>query len=196
MEFPDILKMILASFGGAAIALLGLSKWLGTVWANRILEKERARYNRELEKYRAQLKPEADRQSRYIEAQFDLYNSLWESLYNLRSAGDALWKNVNEENMERFVKCHRQTAEMIQTRSLLIEEAHYHELTTLMEAFRIYQLTKGEIMHQAPIATSTGTMAEQAKRIAANRLLRDRYTALIQKIQISLQKQLKGGFGE
>ncbi|MDP3110613.1 MAG: hypothetical protein Q8M71_00740 [Thermodesulfovibrionales bacterium] len=40
---------VLTGLGGGAAIIIRLSSWLGRVWANRILEKDRLKYNRELE---------------------------------------------------------------------------------------------------------------------------------------------------
>lgn len=49
MTWDDTFKIVtamLTSVGGASIIILGLSSWLGKVWANRILEKEKAELDR------------------------------------------------------------------------------------------------------------------------------------------------------
>ena len=40
---------ILGSVGGASLLIMGLSSWLGKVWASRILEKDKLKYQSELE---------------------------------------------------------------------------------------------------------------------------------------------------
>lgn len=45
----EIVQAFLLSIGGAAFIILGLSSWLGKVWAARILEKDRLRYTKEME---------------------------------------------------------------------------------------------------------------------------------------------------
>lgn len=52
MPFADLLSIVgamLLSFGGGAVIVFALSKWLGGVWAGRILENERATLAREHE---------------------------------------------------------------------------------------------------------------------------------------------------
>ncbi|EHH0751598.1 hypothetical protein [Vibrio vulnificus] len=58
MNFEDALNIVsaaLVSIGGGSILILGLSSFLGKVWAQRILGAERAKYELELEKYRDEL---------------------------------------------------------------------------------------------------------------------------------------------
>ena len=52
MTWADTFQVVTAALGavgGTAIVILGLSSWLGKVWANRILEKDRSEYSQELE---------------------------------------------------------------------------------------------------------------------------------------------------
>ena len=45
MTWEDTFKIVtamLTSVGGAGVIIFGLSSWLGKVWANRILEKEKS----------------------------------------------------------------------------------------------------------------------------------------------------------
>lgn len=57
MEMPvwEIVAAIIASFGGAGAIILALSAWLGKVWANRIMQGDKAKHDRELEELRAEL---------------------------------------------------------------------------------------------------------------------------------------------
>ena len=52
MQLEDILKIVAAiaiSFGGGAAIIIGLSNWLGNLWARRILQTENAKFQAELE---------------------------------------------------------------------------------------------------------------------------------------------------
>ncbi len=52
MSLQDLLSVVgsvLIALGGGAVVVFALSKWLGGVWAGRILENERARETREQE---------------------------------------------------------------------------------------------------------------------------------------------------
>jgi hypothetical protein len=58
MTVSDVLKIaasILVSLGGAGAIVIGLSSWLGKVWANRIMAGDRAKHDRALEQLRAEL---------------------------------------------------------------------------------------------------------------------------------------------
>ncbi len=58
MSVADVFKTalaVLASVGGGGAIVLGLSGWLGKVWAERLMERERQDYRKELERLRADL---------------------------------------------------------------------------------------------------------------------------------------------
>lgn len=58
MAFEEMLKiasLILVSFGGGAAIVVGLSSWLGGIWAGRILQTEKAHLDEKLEGLRHEL---------------------------------------------------------------------------------------------------------------------------------------------
>jgi hypothetical protein len=61
----QIAFIILSSVGGAAVIIAALSSWLGKVWANRILESDKAKYTQELDKIRHQFQIELDQLLRW-----------------------------------------------------------------------------------------------------------------------------------
>jgi hypothetical protein len=54
-QVATICISVVTGLGGGAVIIWALSSWLGKVWANRILEKDRLRYNRELEVVKTEL---------------------------------------------------------------------------------------------------------------------------------------------
>jgi len=54
-EIWQTVVAIITATGGAGLIILGLSNWLGKVWANRIMDAEKAKYHNELETLRASL---------------------------------------------------------------------------------------------------------------------------------------------
>jgi len=58
MNIVDILKLgsaVVVSLGGSSLILLALSSWLGRVWAERILERQKAIYAVDLEEFKKKL---------------------------------------------------------------------------------------------------------------------------------------------
>jgi hypothetical protein len=54
-DYWNIAAAVLTSLGGGAIIVAAFSSWLGKVWANRILEKDRAKYQTEIELLKSDL---------------------------------------------------------------------------------------------------------------------------------------------
>lgn len=63
----EIATTIILAFGGTSLILIGCSTWLGKVWANRILEADRAKYAHEL----ARLQDAFDATSRRLQGELD-----------------------------------------------------------------------------------------------------------------------------
>lgn len=55
VEIVSIGASVILSFGGAGAIILALSAWLGKVWANRIMEQDRAKYAEDIETLKSQL---------------------------------------------------------------------------------------------------------------------------------------------
>ncbi|MDO6707593.1 hypothetical protein [Photobacterium sp. 1_MG-2023] len=58
MDLSEVLGIsaaILGTLGGGAGIIFGMSNWLGKVWANRLMEKEKAQYSKELESIKSSL---------------------------------------------------------------------------------------------------------------------------------------------
>lgn len=49
-QIINIATAIIASIGTSSLLIMGLSSWLGRVWAARILEADKLKYAKELEK--------------------------------------------------------------------------------------------------------------------------------------------------
>lgn len=83
---------VIGSLGGGGVIVWGLSSWLGKVWANRIMEKERLEFTQQLEDYKSKLAQELDyvgaiqNKALYIsKSQYDneyrIYQEIWDKLY-------------------------------------------------------------------------------------------------------------------
>ena len=153
----EILQQILISFGGAMIAIIALSKWIGELWMKRILQNEQARHDTALaeyrhqlestkatlmEDYKDQLETARNNRIRFYESQFPFYNELWRSLHDLKLAGDQLWKKANEENLRLFAEQLSKTDIMIERNILLIEDTDLAQLKSLITTFRNFQIGK------------------------------------------------------
>lgn len=75
MTWGDIISIgasVVASLGGGAVIVFALSNWLGKVWADRLMRKERQDYALQLEHLRNSLKLASEEQLASLRAQLDV----------------------------------------------------------------------------------------------------------------------------
>jgi hypothetical protein len=63
MTFVDIFEIggaVMLSLGGASVLIFAFSSWLGKVWAERILSREKAKYAEQLEEFKKKLTLETE----------------------------------------------------------------------------------------------------------------------------------------
>lgn len=194
--FFDVLGII----GGAGTVIVGLSAWLGKVWADRILQKEINKHNIAMAQLTANLQKEIDKSKnqldiikessfRYSEFQFKLYNELWGDLYSLMVIADELWEKANDLNLRKFIKQLKKTNEQIKKNALLIEEEHLRELFLLLNQFGDYRLGKQTLIE----LRDNNDISENEIRIMidTNGAFRQQYTQLIDQLLTKFRRQLK-----
>lgn len=76
---------VLVSLGGGGAIVFGLSSWLGKVWANRILEADRRRYNEELERLHGQLEAAVYANRVQFETEFNALSDIWAKVSAVRA---------------------------------------------------------------------------------------------------------------
>ena len=198
MSVTDVFKIsaaILGSVSGAAAIIFGLSSWLGKVWANRILEKDKLKYTSELEKIKAKLQTESQKQnlmfSLYFEGQFKLYNDLWVSLSELQSRVDELWALASPQNLKSFVSAIRKAKKQIRNSALLIEPEHYNDIMAAIESIENYSDGKEQlILARQNINTVAQWQVEDI--IETNRQNKDRITNFVNLMLGKMRSQIGG----
>lgn len=99
MNWDDVFRVVgasLLSAASAGVVIFGLSSWLGKVWANRILERERLELQKELEAFRHKSDAALDRQKyalgkltfvhqKQFEKEFEAYTKLWVEVVQVRT---------------------------------------------------------------------------------------------------------------
>src|ERR1035438_4960013 len=76
MNWTDALKIgttVVGSLGGGGLIVFGLSGWLGKVWANHLMERERQAYAIELEELRNSLRRSTETDLKSLEAQLEIW---------------------------------------------------------------------------------------------------------------------------
>ncbi|MEK7723926.1 MAG: hypothetical protein AAB336_06230 [Acidobacteriota bacterium] len=212
------LASIIVMLGGTGAIILGLSKWFGDRFANKLLESDKAMYQRELEKiktnyltelegvkskYQAELetkKTELEKSKalffRYSENQFSLYNELWKNLCDLKHVGESLWERVEPEKLKSFSEQLNSTKLAIEKSALLIEDKHYKELIEILEEFGNFETGKRNLIElrklDNEIVQMEVNLGKANEVINKNKSVKERYTNLLNKLSKSFKNQLRG----
>lgn len=209
MTFDDILKIavtIVTSIGGAGAIILGLSNWLGNIWANRIHEKDRQKYQQELEALKASYTKDLEETktklentktlfNRYTEHQFILYTDLYRSLYDLKIAADRLWESAEYNTLRDFSQQLNTTINTVEKSVLLIEDRHYEQLSRLLDTFANYKVGKTELiqLRNRIQHNSAVNRVDIELVINNNNIQKEDYTVLIKEIGRLFKSQIKLG---
>lgn len=198
MNTEDIFMVagaILTSVGGAAVIIFAFSSWLGHVWANRILEKDKLKYSSELEKIKTKLNNESQKQnlmfSMYFEGQFKLYNDLWISLSELQNGVDALWTEASPKNLKLFVSIIKKAKKQIRHSALLIEPQHYDDIMNAIDELEEYRSGKEELIFARGDLTYVDDF-EVDRIINENRHIKKRITYFVDTMLANMRLQIGG----
>ena len=82
-DLGKIALTVLASLGGGGAIVLGMSNWLGKIWADRLMQKEKAHYESQLEDFKARLNRESERTTQTFREKLSLYKEALEPVLEL-----------------------------------------------------------------------------------------------------------------
>lgn len=213
------LGAIIVSVGGTSAIVLGLSKWFGDRLANKLLEKDRHKYQRELEsvktdnqkdleelknKYQQTLeakKLELEKHKamflRYREHQFTLYNDLWKSLCDLKNIAEELWEVAEPSKLKEFSKQLRTTKFTVEKSALLIEDGHYTNLIEILNQFGQFEIGKLTLItlrnRQAHEWEQYGVTTYEIRRVVdQNRQTKTSFVQMVNELSTAFKRQIKG----
>lgn len=78
---------VLLALGGGGAIVAGLSSWIGKLWADRLLERERALSEKLLESYKRELDLSFSSKNRASAAEFEIYRQLWSEVAHFTTLG-------------------------------------------------------------------------------------------------------------
>lgn len=81
MSTEDLLRvvgLVLATFGGGAVIVVGLASWLGQLWATRILQGEKAKLDTNLESIRHELGITKSAYEHHLDLVLDYYATFYQ----------------------------------------------------------------------------------------------------------------------
>lgn len=193
-EILSVSAAIIGSVGGSAVIIVGLSSWLGKLWANRIMEKDKLEFTKELETIKSELQRESEQQkltfSLYFEGQFKIYNDLWLALSELKHEVDKLWSSANKQNLRTFVKAVQQAKKQIRNSAILIEQEHYEQMLNSLAAFDNYKIGKERLIDARSIDRMDEWEINQV--IEHNRIKRDEITRFTDLMLQDMRRQIRG----
>lgn len=129
MTLSDALEVggaIVISLGGGSLILIGFSSWLGKVWAERILNKEKAKQTQDLEQFKQKLMEVVERQKVKLKKSEFIFLKQFEAT----SALVALRLSINPKfmlpNMEYHDACDQVASDFSFIEQKLLEFVHSH----------------------------------------------------------------------
>jgi hypothetical protein len=202
------LGAIVVSVGGTSVIVVGLAKWFGDRLANKLLEKDKAKYQEELEglklKYQTELEIKKNNLEksktlflRYSEHQFKLYNELWASLCDLKHIGEELWEQAEIQKVKEFSKQLITTKLTVEKSALLIESKHYKDLIKILDNFGKFEFGKMTLISlrnkQTHELENHGVNRIEIRRVIdQNRQTKQGFASLLDCLTITFKKQIKG----
>lgn len=202
------LGAIVVSVGGTSAIVIALAKWFGDRLANKLLEKDKAKYQEELEglktKYQTELetkKTELEKSKtiflRYSEHQFNLYNDLWKSLCDLKHIGEELWERAEIQKVKDFSKQLKTTKLTVEKSALLIEDNHYKDLIKILDNFGKFEFGKMTLIslrnRQAHELENYGVNDGEIRRVIdRNRQTKQEFVSLVDNLSNEFKRQIKG----
>jgi len=131
----------------------------------------------------------------YSEKQVYWYDALWNSLCDLRFAADDLWESPIVANAEKFAAQLKKTEEQIMKGSIHIEAAHIESLKSLIREFGNFRVGKVRLIALVDQLNSQESDVDDGKiqhATVVNGQIRDRYLRLLEDIESSFRKQMRG----
>lgn len=139
-EVIEISSVILAAIGGGAAIIFGFSSWLGKVWANRLMIKEKAGYSEELESIKNKLLLEAEsykiklKKSELIfEKQFDAaskFVALRQSFIPAYEVPNMDWDDACHEIVRNFPEIERELKLFVSRHGAVLDQNVVDKLTS------------------------------------------------------------------
>ena len=193
MEWTEIVNCI----GGIGGVIAGLSAWLANIWANRILQNEKATQNKQLELLKTSLESIKEHNTKFTSAQFDSYNTLWCALVDLKIHAEKLWREITFEEMIAFNKSLSKASELIQKSRIFLGDRDYQDFLEIACAFESYQAGKSKLVFiqtEHALEEAVGSQEQLRRQIeeqtGVNSRFRREYRTILDRIADSLKKQL------
>lgn len=149
-ELAEIVVSVLLSLRGGGAIVLGLSNWLGKVWAERLMEREKSRYQKELEDFKAKLGRDSDRTAQTLREKLTLYKEAIPPVVDLITRYQLDQTTMTPALMMEFEKQRIATSAMLGMFAALPVFEAYNELIDdvfdCLEAKRGFQFSEFRVL--------------------------------------------------
>ena len=153
------------------------------------------------------------RGSKFANAQFEAYCSVWKSLQRLRLAGEELWTSVTRENLLRFAYASRETFSFVREGEIFFDDEDRESLMKILRAFNDFHIGKQRLIQMQSLTDFENAWrnivgdfrelpesrrleiqaeleADIKSQIRSNKHLKEEYERLLQRIRASFRKRL------
>jgi hypothetical protein len=120
-EVSQVAAAVILALGGGGAIVAGMSSWLGRLWADKLLERERTSHAQLLEAHRREIELSFNAKNRVSEAEFEIYRQLWAEVTQLTFMGLG-----QRSGLER---------------SLLSEDEHLKRFRAFQQAIRQFEVS-------------------------------------------------------
>lgn len=107
-EVLEVAAVVVVALGGGGAIVASISSWLGKLWAERLLQRERTSNERLLESHKRELELSFNARNRVSEAEFEIYRQLWSEVTQLTRMGMGIRSGLEqsklseEEHVQRY----------------------------------------------------------------------------------------------
>ena len=131
----------------------------------------------------------------HSEKQFYSYDALWHSLCDLRIAANDLWESPKVANAEKLATQLKITEDQLMRGSIHIEDVHIESLKRLIAEFSDFRVGKIRLiaLMDRQISQKPYVRDKQIQEAThMNGQIRDRYLRLLEEIESSFRRQMRG----
>ena len=187
----EVIRDALAVIGGSGIIILGLSKFLGDIWRDRLKERERKKTEIDIEAFRKDLSTRKIQTEQFLKSQYDVYVNLWQSLQGFRFIVDGLWQRVTRENILALANQLRKLKSQINDWSIFFEDDHLQELKRLLRILENFEAGKTNLLRIRSRENIPGYFTNEVERqIEINKKYKEEFEQLLEKLRVSFQRRL------
>lgn len=201
MSLNDVINItlgILASIGGGAGLVLILAKYFGNLWAKKYLETHKNNLKEQFENEKRQIELEFEKSKnkylKYSNKQFELYNSLWIQLVELKDKAEILWEEASMKNLKQFAQTLKNTKTAVEKSVLFLEDEHYNDLMELLKEFSEYEIGKQKLIEYRNSENNDNLIQAGLREqifIRANENRKELYELILNRISESFKSQLR-----